>query len=184
MRWQYGGLVRYDRRTGEVVDIKPRESEGETLIWNWDSPLIVSPHSPTRLYFAGNRLFCSEDRGQSWTCVSPELSRGLDRNALEVMERIWSVDAVSKNRSTSIYGNAVALSESPLVEGLLYVGTDDGLVHVSEDAGETWRRIESFPGIPDRTYVSRIETSLHDPDRVYRGVRQSQAGRLHALSAP
>jgi photosystem II stability/assembly factor-like uncharacterized protein len=165
---QYAGLVRYDRRSGEEIDIKPREGKGEpALRWNWDSPLIISPHSHTRLYFAANRLFRSDDRGDSWKVISGELSRGMDRNKLPVMGRVWPVDAVAKNASTSFYGNATALSESPLVEGLLYVGTDDGLVHVSEDGGTTWRKIESFPGVPQMTFVSRLQASLRGADVVY-----------------
>jgi photosystem II stability/assembly factor-like uncharacterized protein len=160
--------VRFDKKTGETIDVQPQPAPGdEPLVWNWDAPLIISPHSPTRLYFGADRLFRSDDRGDTWTAVSPDLTRGIDRNQLEVMGRIWSIDSVAKNRSTSIYGNLVALSESPLAEGLLYAGTDDGLVHVSEDGGETWRKQESFPGVPDRTYVSRLEGSRHDADTVY-----------------
>jgi photosystem II stability/assembly factor-like uncharacterized protein len=167
-QWQYGGLVRYDKLTGETVDIKPRHGKGEApLRFNWDSPLIISPHSRTRLYFAAQKLFRSDDRGDNWRAVSLDLSGQIDRNRLEVMDRVWSVDAVSKNASTSFYGNIVSLSESPVVEGLIYVGTDDGLIQVTEDGGESWRKVESFPGVPPRSYVSDIETSLHDADTVY-----------------
>ncbi len=167
-QWQYGGLVRHDRRSGEIVDIKPREAPGEEpYVWNWDTPLILSPHDHKRLYFAANKLFRSDDRGNSWTTISPDLTRGLDRNALEVMGKIQSVDAVAKNKSTSIYGNAVSLDESPLVDGLLYVGTDDGVVSITEDAGQNWRRVESFPDVPERTYVSCLTASMHNPDVVF-----------------
>ncbi len=167
-QWQYGGLVRHDRRSGEIVDIKPREGSGEPPYrWNWDSPLLISPHSPTRLYFGANILFRSDDRGNSWNAVSGDLSRQLDRNALEVMDRIQWVDAVSKNRSTSFFGNLVALSESTLVEGLIYVGTDDGLIQVSEDGGGHWRKIDTFPDVPEMPYVSCVIASQHDPNTVY-----------------
>ncbi len=166
--WQYGGLVRYDKRTGEVLDIKPQSAPGEApLRFNWDSPLIISPHSHTRLYFAAQRLFRSDDRGESWRAVSPDLSAQIDRNKLPVMGKVWSVDAVSKNASTSFYGNIVSLCESPLQEGLIYVGTDDGLVQVTEDGGITWRKVESLPGVPARTYVSDLEASRHEKDTVY-----------------
>ena len=175
--WQYGGLVRYDKRSGERLDIQPQQEPGEApLYWHWDSPLMISPHLNTRLYFAGNRLYRSDDRGDSWRAVSPDLTRGIDRNSLEVMGRVWGVDAVWKNVFTSFYGNIVALDESPLVEGLLYVGTDDGLVQVSEDGGETWRAIESFPGVPDRTYVSDVTASLHDPDTVFAAFNNHKSG--------
>jgi len=169
-QWQYGGLVRFDRRTGERVDIKPREApDGPPLRWNWDSALIISPHSPTRLYYAAQILFRSDDRGDSWRAVSPDLTRNLDRNQLKVMGRVWSVDAVAKNNSTSFYGTIVALSESPLVEDLLYAGTDDGLIQITEDGGENWRRVESFPflDVPESAYINDVEASWHDADTVY-----------------
>ncbi len=165
---QYGWLVRYDKKSGEAMGIKPQIDMGEKpLRWNWDSPLLISPHSPTRLYFGANRLYRSDDRGNSWKAISEDLTRQIDRNSLEVMGRIWGVDAVSKNASTSLYGNIVALTESPLKAGLLYIGTDDGLVQVSEDGGDSWRKIETFPGVPEKTYVSFLYASQHEPNTVY-----------------
>ncbi len=167
-QWQHAGLVRFDRRNGEAIDIQPMAEPGEApLRWNWDSPLVLSPHSPTRLYIAAQRIFRTDDRGDSWRPVSPDLTRQLDRNRLKIMDRVWSIDAVAKNASTSYYGNIVSLTESPLVEGLLYAGTDDGLVQVSEDGGGSWRKAESFPGVPELTYVSRLTASLHDASTVY-----------------
>ncbi|MDQ1347375.1 MAG: hypothetical protein QG573_745, partial [Acidobacteriota bacterium] len=165
---QHGVLTRFDRKSGENLDIQPQPGAGEPpLRWNWDSPLVLSPHAPTRLYFAANRLFRSDDRGDSWRAISPDLTRQLDRNQMKVMGRIQRPEAVAKNASTSIYGNIVALAESPLAEGLLYVGTDDGLIQVSEDGGTQWRKGESFPGIPALTYVSRLVASRHDGATVY-----------------
>ncbi|MDH7514569.1 MAG: glycosyl hydrolase [Bacteroidota bacterium] len=167
-QWQYGGLVRFDRASGERIPIQPKPRPGEPPYrWNWDSPLLISPHSPTRLYFCSNVVFRSDDRGDSWRVISPDLSRGIDRNTLPVMGRVWGPDAVAKNASTSFYGNIVAFDESPLVEGLLVAGTDDGLIHISEDGGANWRKIVSFPGIPDRTYVSCVRASRHEPRTVY-----------------
>jgi photosystem II stability/assembly factor-like uncharacterized protein len=165
---QYGGLCRFDRRTGNRVEIQPQAKPGEPpLRWNWDSPLFVSPHAPKRLYFAANRVFRSDDRGDSWTAVSPDLTRQLDRNALPVMGKVWGPDAIFKNGSTSFYGNVVALAESPQREGLLYAGTDDGLVQVTEDAGKEWRKTDTFPGVPARTYVSKLVPSRHAAGTVY-----------------
>ena len=167
-QYQYGGLARYDKKSGEVISIKPQEGKGEEpLRWNWDSPVIISPHKHTRLYFAANKLFKSDDRGNSWVAISADLTRQIDRNKLEVMGKVWSVDAVAKNASTSFYGNIVSLTESPLAEGVIYVGTDDGLIQVTEDGGENWRKIEKFPSVPEMTYVSCLYASLHDPNTVY-----------------
>jgi photosystem II stability/assembly factor-like uncharacterized protein len=167
-QWQYGFLHRIDRKTGEAALIQPQEGKGEPpLRWNWDSPLLISPHDPKRLWFAANKLFRSDDRGQSWTAVGGDLTRQLDRNQLPVMGRIWSPDTVAKHEATSFYGNIVALDESPRAAGLLYLGTDDGLIHVSEDGGAAWRKIERLPGVPDRTYVAKLLASQHDVGTVY-----------------
>ncbi len=167
-QYQYGGLVRFDRASGEMVDIQPQPGAGEDgLRWNWSSPLIISPHAPTRLYYGSHILYRSDDRGDTWRPVSGDLSRQIDRTRLKVMGRVPSVDAVARNDSTSFYGSLVSLAESPLVEGLLYAGTDDGLVQVTEDGGGAWRKVSRFPGVPETSYVSDLEASLHDPDTVY-----------------
>ncbi|MGK7311288.1 MAG: WD40/YVTN/BNR-like repeat-containing protein [Candidatus Longimicrobiales bacterium M2_2A_002] len=174
---QYGNLVRFDRQSGQAVYIQPQPTgEDEALRWNWDAPLLISPHSNTRLYFAANKLFRSDDRGASWTAISGDLSRQIDRNQLELMGRVWSMDAVGKNASTSIYGNIVALTESPLQEDLLYVGTDDGLIHMTQDAGGEWARYGEFPGIPDRTYVNMVLASQHDAGTVYAAFNNHKNG--------
>lgn len=167
-QYQYGGLVRFDRDTGERLYIVPHAGADENADrWNWNSPLIVSPHSPTRLYYGSQRLWRSDDRGNSWQTVSDDLSRQLDRNQLEVMGRVWGVDTIAKNASTSMYGSLIALAESPLVEGLLYVGTDDGLIRVSENGGDSWSRVDKFRGVPERSLVEDIIASEHDPDVAY-----------------
>lgn len=165
---QYGGLVRYDRRTGETTDIKPRAgANDEPLRWNWNAPVIISPHLHTRLYFAANYLFRSDDRGNTWHKVGGNLTRQLNRNTFEVMDKVWNIDAIDKNRSTSVFGNIVSLCESPLHEGRLYVGTDDGLIQGTVDGGKTWQKRESFPGIPEMTYISALCASSHDKATVY-----------------
>ncbi|MCA1616205.1 MAG: glycosyl hydrolase, partial [Acidobacteria bacterium] len=165
---QYGGLARFDRRTGERMGIQPQVGRAEDpLRWNWDSPFIISPHKHTRLYFAANKLFKSEDRGDTWTVVSGELSRLIDRDKLPVMGRVWGPDAVAKHASTSFFGNATALAESPVKENMIYLGTDDGLIHVTEDGGRNWRKLDKFADVPDQTYVSRILPSSHDANTVY-----------------
>ena len=165
---QYGVLVRYDVPTGQELLLQPQEGKGESpLRWNWDSPVIISPHSHTRLYFAANKLFRSDDRGDTWKAISGDLTRQIDRNKLPIMGKVWGPDAVAKNASTSFYGNIVAIAESPKKEGLIYVGTDDGLIQVTNDGGQNWTKYEKFPGVPDMTYVSRLAASSHDENTVY-----------------
>ncbi len=174
---QHGVLVRFDRKSGEAIDIQPQEEPGdEPYRWNWDSALILSPHNHRRLYFGANRVFRTDDRGDTWRAISPDLTRQIDRNKLELMEQVWSVDAVAKNRSTSFYGNIVSMDESPLVEGLLYAGTDDGLIRVTDDDGATWRRVERFKDVPDMTYVSCLLASRHDSDTVYASFNNHKNG--------
>ncbi len=166
--FQYGGLCRYDRRTGTRVEIQPLAAPGaKPLRWNWDSPMILSPHDPKRVYFAANLLFRSDDRGDNWKPVSPDLTRQLDRDRLKVFGKIQSPDAVSKHVSTSFYGNIVALTESPVKEGVLYAGTDDGLIQASPDGGQSWTKRDAFPGVPERTYVSKLVASRHTAGTVY-----------------
>ncbi len=165
---QYGVLIRYDKPTGQELVLQPLEGKGEPpLRWNWDSPLIISPHSHTRLYFAANKLFRSDDRGDTWKAISGDLTRQIDRNKLPVMGKVWGPDAVAKNQSTSFYGNVVAVSESPKKEGQIYVGTDDGLIQVTSDGGGSWAKYEKFTGVPEMTYVSRLAASNFDANTVY-----------------
>ena len=166
--WQYGNIVRYDRKSMEVNVIKPQPRQGEkTYRWNWNTPLLLSPHSHTRLYCAANKVFRSDDRGDSWQVISDDLTAQIDRDTWPVMGKYWGADAVAKDVSTSLYGTIVSLDESPLKEELLYAGSDDGLIQVSENAGGQWRRSDKFPGVPANTYVSDILPSRFDENVVY-----------------
>ena len=174
---QNGVLSRFDRVSKERLDIQPQEdADGPPLRWYWDAALHMSPHDNHRLYYGAQILFQSDDQASTWRPISGDLTRNLDRNQLEVMGRVWSVDAVGKNRSTSVFGHIVAVSESPLVEGLIYAGTDDGLVQVTEDGGENWRAVESFPGVPDTSFVHDVEASLHDPNTVFAIINNFKRG--------
>jgi photosystem II stability/assembly factor-like uncharacterized protein len=166
--WQQGNLVRYDRVSGEQIYIQPQpEAHEETERFNWDAPILISPHDPARLYFASQRVWRSDNRGDSWTAVSGDLSHGRDRLKLPLMGRVWSVDASWDLFAMSQYGTVTSLAESPLVEGLLYAGTDDGRIHVSNDGGGSWRAIERLPEVSDDFFVNDIKADLHDPDTVY-----------------
>ncbi|MCX7908930.1 MAG: glycosyl hydrolase [Ignavibacteria bacterium] len=165
--WQYGNLVRYDRKSGEVFYIQPQPEKGEALRWNWDTPMLLSKHSPTRIYICANKVFKSDDRGQSWKIISPDLTRQIDRNKLPVMGKIWGPDAVAKNAATSFYGNITSFAESPLDEKILIVGTDDGLIQITTDGGNVWTKIEKFPTVPETTYVSDVFASNHNKNVIY-----------------
>jgi len=174
---QYGWLVRYDKKSGEKVGIKPYpKKDGDALRWNWDAPLLISPHNNKRLYFAAQKLFKSDDRGDTWQEISGDLTRNLDRNKLKVMNKVWSIDAVMKNKSTTNFGNIVALDESPKQENLIYVGTDDGLVQVTENSGESWTKYISFPGVPAMTYVNMLKSSKHNANTVFAAFNNHKKG--------
>ena len=165
---QYGGLQRFDKKSGEGVPIKPIEpAGGKAWRWNWDAPLLISPHDSKTLYFAANVVFKSTNRGNSWAAISGDLSRQLDRHLIPVMGKIQGLDAIAYKQSTSMYGTITALHESPKVRGLLAVGTDDGLIHVSSDAGANWTKLDKLPGIPDLTFVNDVKWSQHSADVLY-----------------
>lgn len=166
--YQYGNLYRYDRKSGESILIKPFPVKGEkSYKWNWNTPFIMSPHNNETIYIAANMLFRSKDRGNTWETISPDLTTQLDRNTWKVMDKYWSVDAVSKDVSTSLFGTIVSLEESSLKEGLLYVGTDDGLIQISDNAGKNWNKTAVFPGVPEYTYVSDILADKFNENIVY-----------------
>jgi photosystem II stability/assembly factor-like uncharacterized protein len=167
---QNGVLHRVDRTTGGIVYIQPQPEPGDPPErFNWDSPILVSPHVPTRIYFASQRVWRSDDRGDSWTPVSPDLTKNEDRMLLPVMGRQWSSTAPWDFSAMSAYNTITSLAESPVEEGLLWAGTDDGLLQVSFDGGESWRAIPvgDLPGVPDTAFVNDIKADLFDADTVY-----------------
>ena len=166
--YQYGNIYRYDRLSGEKIKIKPEPAKDEkTFRWNWDAPFFISEHKNTRLYMASNKVFKSDDRGNTWQKISEDLTRDEDRNQFKVMGKYWPASAVAKDISSSQWGTIVSMSESPIKSGLIYVGTDDGLIQVTEDDGANWQKVSSFPGIEKYTYVSDIFASPTDENVVY-----------------
>jgi len=166
--YQYGNMFRYDKKSGETVKIKPLEGKDEKAYkWNWNTPLILSPHDHKTLYCAANKVFKSINRGNSWEVISDDLTAQIDRNTWKVMGKYWSAEAVAKDVSTSQFGTIVSLVESPVQEGLLFAGTDDGVIQVTENSGETWTKVTDFPGVPEHTYVSDIFADRFNANVVY-----------------
>ena len=176
-QYQYGGLARYDRRTMERVYITPHPGADEPAYkWNWNTPLLLSPHNSTRLYYGAEKLFRSDDRGDSWQVISPDLTQQIDRNKLEVMGRVWGPDTIAKNVSTSQYGSLICITESPVQADLLMVGSDDGVISISNDGGDNWRSVKSFPKVPDMSYVSDVLFSNHDANVAYATIDNHKRG--------
>jgi len=168
--WQQGNLVRVDRTTGEIVYIQPQPEPGDAPErWNWDAPILVSPHSPTTLFHASQRVWRSDDRGDSWRPISGDLTRDETRIELDVMGRQWSWDSGWDLFAMSKYNTITSLAQSPIDENILYAGTDDGLIQVSSDGGDSWTEIEAgdLPGVPDTAFVNDIKADLFDADTVY-----------------
>lgn len=164
--YQYGNIYRYDRKNGQKQYIKPVPRKGEaTYRWNWNAPVIISPHSPTRLYMGANKIFRTDDRGFSWDVISEDVTADMDRNTWPAMGKFWASDAVAKDVSTSPFGTVVSLAESPVKEGLLFSGSDDGVLQILQD-GE-WSKITTFPGIPEYTYISDICPSNFDENTLF-----------------
>lgn len=164
---QYCGLRRYDERTGNSVSIQPQPTEEERFRWNWNTPYFLSPFNPKTLYVGGNYVFKSTDMGGTWKKISEDLTRQIDQNDLPMMGKMWPPEAVAKNMSTSVFGNIFALNESPLKQGMIYAGTDDGLIWITENDGKNWTKYDKFPGVPDMTFVNYVLPSRYDEGTVY-----------------
>ena len=176
---QQGNLHRIDRVTGEQVFIQPQAGEGDPHErFNWDTPILVSPHNPARIYTASYRVWRSDNRGDSWTAISPDLTRNQERLALPIMGRVQSWDNAWDISAMSTYNTITSLAESPLKEGLIYAGTDDGIIQVTENGGESWRKMEvgSIKGLPATAFVNDIRADLFDANTVYAALDNHKFG--------
>ncbi len=157
---QNGNIVRLDPETGDLLNLKPFPSAGEgPYRWDWASPILVSQHDPRVVYIGANRLFVSRDRGESWARTE-DLTKRVNRDTLTIMGVRGADIALSRNDGTSSYSEIVTIAESPVDPDVLWAGTDDGNVQVSQDGGETWAEVsENMGGVPSGAYVSRVIAS-------------------------
>jgi photosystem II stability/assembly factor-like uncharacterized protein len=168
METQQGNLYRTDRRSEEAMSIQPQPAPGDPPErWNWDSPLLISTHAASRLYFGSQRVWRSEDRGDSWTPISGDLTRNQNRYEMEYMGRVWSMDDLHDNGAMSQYATITTITESPLEAGVLYTGSDDGYIQVTENGGDSWAPASDLPGVPDLSFINDMEASLHDANGVF-----------------
>jgi photosystem II stability/assembly factor-like uncharacterized protein len=158
---QDGNVSRLHRASGQRRIIRPEPPPGEKYRFNWNSPILVSRHDPKTIYYGGNRVFGSKNRGDDWTLVSPDLTSSDDvkRDATPIFGKP-AKELLSRNDGVVHFGTITTLSESPLRAGVLWAGTDDGNLQVSRDSGATWTSVAArVPGVPKGTYVSRVEAS-------------------------
>ena len=164
---QGGVISRYDARTGQAKSIRPVAKPGESHRYNWSAPILPSRHTARQLYFAANYLFRSDDRGDSWQAISPDLTRAINRDVLPMRGAAVDSNALGRHEGTAEFGNISTIDESPMRSGLLATGSDDGVVAVTKDGGVTWTRTEKFPAVPETTYVSRVAFSRHNEGTLY-----------------
>lgn len=179
---QQGRLHRIDRITGEQVLIQPQAGSGEKFErYNWDAPIVVSSHAPSTIYFGSYRVWKSTNRGDSWTAISGDLTRDQERLTLPIMGRVQSWDNAWDLNAMSVYNTITSLAESPLQAGLIYAGTDDGLIQITDSGGASWTRIEvgSIPGMPATAFVNNLVADLHDVDVVYAALDNHKFGDLN-----
>ncbi|UZO81793.1 glycosyl hydrolase [Aquimarina sp. ERC-38] len=145
--YQFGNYYRIDRKTGKQTYIQPKHELGKTPYrFNWQTPILLSPHNQDILYMGANKLMRSMNKGTDWTEISSDLTNG-------------------GKKGNVAYGTITTISESPFTFGLLYTGSDDGLIQVSKDAGASWKIITS--SLPRNLWISRVVASAHQKSRVY-----------------
>ncbi len=145
--YQFGNYYRINKTTGVSKNIQPEHDLGERpLRWNWQSPIWLSSYNQDIVYFGANKLYRSMNKGNDWTAISGDLTKGGKKGNVP-------------------YGTLTTIHESPLKFGLLYTGSDDGFVHVSKDGGVSWKNISN--GLPADLWVSRIQASAHQEGTVY-----------------
>ena len=160
---QDGHISRRDEHSAQQREIMPEAKVGEPHYrFQWNSPMEVSSHDHKTIYYGGNYLFKSTDRGDSWTRLGGDLTTGADRNKLQIFGKTPDKSTLSRHDGVEEYPTITTLSESPLTADVLWVGTDDGNLQVSRDGGKTWKNVAGrVPGLPKGTYVTRVVASKY-----------------------
>ncbi len=166
---QQGGVIRYDARTGQTKNIRPAPKPGERFRFNWSAPILPSKHDVKSVFMAAQFVFRSTDRGDSWEKISPDLTRGIDRNKLPMRGSVpdSASPPLGRNEGTAEFSNITTIDQSPLKKDLIAAGTDDGLIQVTRDGGKTWTKTDKFPSVPETTYVSRVIWSQASEGTLY-----------------
>ena len=177
--FQQGALWRIDQTTKETVFIQPQGMDGDPFErFNWDAPILVSPHNPKRLYFASQRVWRSDNRGDDWIAISKDLTLNQERMTIPYFGKQQSWDNPWDVGAMSNYNTITSLSESPKQEGLIYAGTDDGIIQTTEDGGKTWRKsmLNSIKGLDHVPFVNDVRADLFDANVVYAAVDNHKYG--------
>ncbi len=170
---QFGDLVRFDKKTGERLPLKSFEPAGNAAYrFGWDTPLIVSRHDHKRLYQGANKLLRSDDQGESWREISPDLTRGVPKELHRLMGRSWSIDELA---TKSDFAYLTTVAESPIDEKRLFAGSGDGLLHFTRDGGATWQQAV-LPGLPPFARVHQVTPSPVNADVAYAACNNFFAG--------
>jgi photosystem II stability/assembly factor-like uncharacterized protein len=162
-QWQFGGLVRFDKRSGENLFIQPQDFADTAYRFDWDAGFLLSKFDNKRLYMGGNKLLRSDDQGSTWREISPDLTRGVPKEMQKLMDQSWSIDQLARKASMA---QIVTIAESPLDENILFVGSGDGLIHATTNGGTSWTKA-STSGLPEYTRIHHIIASNFDVNVAY-----------------
>ena len=169
---QYGGLVRFDKKSGESLDIKPYDLNDTAYRFDWDAALLISKYDNKRLYFGANKLFRTDDQGNSWKIISPDLTRGVPKEMQDLMDRSWSIDDLARKGSMA---QITTIAESPIDENTVFTGSGDGLIYYTTNGGKSWNKSET-PGLPEYANISQIIASHFDKNVAYAACENFVAG--------
>jgi hypothetical protein len=166
---QDGRMSRIDRLTNERTTIRPEPVEGDAAYrWNWDTPMLLSPHDGKIIYVGANHLFRSTDRGHTWQTISPDLTTGTNRQEQSIMGVKDPEVRIARNDGVTNWSTLVTIAESPVRAGILWTGSDDGALSMSPEGGKAWTNVaDKVPGVPAKTYVSKVAPSRFEARSAY-----------------